>query len=169
MGNLAIANNAVGELGEIQKSLKKIISGYLALPEIFAAEYRAIEDHNVADLETSCQKKIRLTDDIERATLRYRELVLGLIGPSLDLNFDFDGKKHFEVCENYIAQIMRENRNDHVVHGMLAYQMRVYRQSWSELKEVLEKTVPQINQNKVIIEKILHNHQESHKFWLKIW
>ena len=72
------------------------------------------------------------------------------------------------MCENYIAQIMRENRDDHVVHGMLAYQMRIYHQSWSELKKVLEKTVPQINQNKIIIEKILHNHQESHKFWLKI-
>ena len=89
--------------------------------------------------------------------------------PSFErVDLESDKGKHFEICQRSLNKLLSECVSDPMVHSMLAYQTRLYEKNWNQLKDEFRLVIPMINKNKSIIQKILHNHQESHKFWLRI-
>ena len=154
-----VRTNHFAVLKKIKEELSKLDKYSYEFPQVFSKEENAIISHDISSLEQIGVQKLELQSNIQNSIKLLTGLCLELFGQEKYAPKSFSEMK--ERLASYSSKV--ENQDQHLSQYSSKLVMKL-----DQLIESYRDLKPQIEKNRFIITRLLHNHQESYRFWSEL-
>lgn len=159
-----------GILGSLRQHLGELAGQLSAFSALLKLEYQVIGEHNIQKLEKVCHDKAVVADKIDHLYVLLKAKVdsLGEIMQKPRASSSQDPS-----CLSSLQQLLqayhKELKSDFPENSPALYPLK---RQIAQLEVVIgqcqrdfEQLKPEVEKNRFILARLLHNHQESYKFW----
>jgi len=142
---------------------------YLELPLIIEAEHEAISGRNFAKIDEIGKSKSEVGDKIDSAFLEHKQHLDSIDRHHFSL-FDsrWNGKKGVFSSVEMLKTIESSMSDGELETAVLSRNIEKLDDALTKFRKNFEEIQPELEKNRVVIEKMIKSQQESYRFWTEI-
>lgn len=154
----------------LKQDVQSLIKHYSSLAPIISNEHNAIKNHDLSAIEDAQKSKLDIGQQIELIFESLKEKASTLTGWH-DTFFESDhGSKppSLSLCIEYIKKLREKFPTSGLSVQIIDHQTKALDELFAKLQKVMSEVKPVIETNKLVLQKMAFNYQESYRFWKEL-
>ncbi len=155
----------------IKQCIQKMMKLYTLLPDIIKSEHHGIKMANFAAVEETQRKKTEIGQEIESVFEELKQYTTKVV-LWYDTIASGSSPSQKEQGLSWHVELLKKIREGFPVQGLSSQVLDHQIKSLEELIQGFQKMMieiqPAIEQNKITLQKMIQNYQESYRFWKEL-
>jgi len=170
MARIFSPESVIEVAASLKNDVQSLIKLYSSLSPIISNEHAAIKNHNLVAIEDAQKTKLDIGQQIELTFEALKEKYSNLAGWH-DNFFQNDQKQKppsLSLCIEYLKQLKEKFPSTGLSTQVLDHQIKAIDELFIKLQKVMSEVKPAIETNKLVLQKMAFNYQESYRFWMEL-
>ncbi len=153
-------------LGNLEKTLDELNTYYKNFHEVIANEQIAIEASNLDEIEQILPQKVSLGDHIESSIHQVSSIFQTIVESISSISSISTTEMSLSNISQKLDSIVIELGEQNLETRVLKHNISKLKDKIASMQELHKDLYPKIEANKYLVDTLLDNHRQTHRFWL---
>lgn len=153
-------------LGNLESTLDELNTHYISFHEVIQLEQIAIEASNLIEIENILPEKISLGDHIESSIHKVSSIFQRIVESISSISTINTTEISLSNISDVLDSILIELGDKNLEIKVLKHSASKVKKKIKSMQDLHEDLYPKIEANKYLVDTLLDNHRQTHRFWL---